>query len=114
GVVASETGYRRPYGTDAYGRYRPVSGYYSSSDIMFPVMARNERFPAKEVFVGVAHGQAHIAARKQSLRERMVLTAAAAGGPVTFLYDPALDDGGAFAPRAGAGPLRLAALAGRP
>jgi len=113
-VLSTETGYLRPYGTDPYGSYRPLSGYYSSSDIMFPVMARNERFPAKEVFVGVARGQAHIAARKQSLRERMVLTAAAAGGPVTFLYDPALDDGGAFAPRAGAGPLRLAALAGRP
>ena len=113
-VLSTETGYLRPYGTDPYGSYRPLSGYYSDSDIIFPVMARNDSFPAKEVFVGVAHGQAHIAARKQLLRERMVLTADAAGEPVTFLYDPALDDGGAFAPRAGAGPLRLAALAGRP
>src|SRR5262249_47703190 len=55
-VLSTETGSLRPYGTDPYGSYRPLSGYCSDSDIIFPVMARNDSFPAKEVFVGVAHG----------------------------------------------------------
>ncbi len=113
-VLSTSTGYLRPYGTDPYGSYRPLSGYYSDGNIIFPVMRHSRRFPAKEVFIGVVHGRAHIAARKQSLRDRGVLTAGAAGEPVMFLYDPALDDGRAFLPRTADGLLRLAPLTGRP
>ena len=77
-------------------------------------MRHSGRLPAKEVVIGATHGQARIAARKQSLRDRGVLAGGAAGEPVIFLYDPALVGGRAFLPRTGAGPLRLAALAGRP
>jgi hypothetical protein len=113
-VLSTETGYLRPYGTDPYGSYRPLSGYYSDGNIIFPVMRHSPRFAAKEVFIAVTRQQAHIAARKQFLRDRGVLTADAAREPVTFLYDPALDDGSAFLPRTGGGRLRLAAVAGRP
>jgi len=114
-VLSTATGYLRPYGTDPYGSYRPLSGYYSDSDINFPVMNHGDSFPPKEPFIAVTHRRAHIAARKQFLRDRGVLTADAAGESVTFLYDPALDDGSAFLPRStGASPLRLAPVAGRP
>ncbi len=113
-VLSTQTGYLRPYGTDPYGSYQPLSGYYSDGNIIFPVMRYNRRFPAKEVFIAVTQGKAHVAARKQSLRDRGVLTVGAAGGPVTFLYDPALDDGRAFLPRTAGGLLRLAPVPGRP
>jgi hypothetical protein len=113
-VLSTATGYLRPYGTDPYGNYTPLSGYYSDDTIFFPVMRHSRRFSAKEVFVAVTHGRAHIAARKQSLREHGALTASTAGNPVIFLYDPALDDGSAFLPPAFGGLLRLAPLAGRP
>jgi uncharacterized protein DUF3179 len=113
-VLSTDTGYLRPYGTDPYGSYQPLSGYYSDRNIIFPVMRYSRRFPFKEVFIAVTHGQADIAARKQSLRDRGVLTAGAAEEPVTFLYDPALDDGRAFLPRTGRGLLRLAPVASRP
>ena len=83
-------------------------------NIIFPAIRYSRRFPAKEVLIAVSHGQAHLATRKQSLRERGVLTANAAGERVTFLYDPALDDGGAFLPRTADGLLRLAPVPGRP
>ena len=113
-VLSTDTGYPRPYGTDPYGSYTPLSGYYSDENIIFPVMRYSRRFPPKDVFVAVAHRQAHIAARKQVLRDRGVLTGRAAGEPVTFLYNPALDDASAFLPRTGTGLLRLAPMAGRP
>jgi len=113
-VLSAQTGYLRPYGTDPYGSYQPLGGYYSDGNIIFPVMRYSPRFPAKEVFIAVTHGQAHIAARKQSLRERGVLTSRATGEPVTFLYDPALDDASAFLPRTSGGLLHLAAVAGWP
>lgn len=113
-VLSTATGYLRPYGTDPYGSYRPLSGYYSDGNIIFPMMSHNSRFPAKEVFIAVTYRQTHIAARKQHLRDRGVLTAGAAGEPVMFLYDPALDDGHAFLARAGGRLVRLAPVAGRP
>jgi len=113
-MLATQTGYLRPYGTDPYGSYRPLSGYYADGNIIFPVMRYSRRFPAKEVFIAVTHRQAHIAARKQTLRDRGVLTTNVAGDPVIFLYDPALDDGGAFLPRTADGLLRLAPVPGRP
>jgi hypothetical protein len=113
-VLSTQTGYLRPYGTDPYGSYTPLSGYYSDGNIIFPVMRYSRRFPAKEAFIAVTHRQAHIAARKQALRERGVLTIGVAGGSVIFLYDPALDDGNAFVPHASGGLMRLARLAGRP
>jgi hypothetical protein len=113
-VLSTATGYLRPYGTDPYGSYQPVSGYYSDTNIIFPVMRYSPRFPAKEVFIAVTSVQAHIAVRLQSLRDRGVLTSGAAGEPITFLYDPVLDDGKAFLPRIAGGLLYLAPVAGRP
>jgi hypothetical protein len=77
-------------------------------------MRHSGRLPAKEVVIGATHGQARIAARKQSLRDRGVLAGGAAGEPVIFLYDPALDGGRAFLPRTGGRLLRLAPVAARP
>ena len=113
-VLSADTGYVRPYGTDPYGSYAPISGYYSDPSIFFPLMRRSGRFPPKEVFIAVTHWGAHAAVRKQSLRERGVLMVRAAGKPVIFLYDPALDDGSAFLAQTSSGQLRLAPVAGRP
>jgi hypothetical protein len=34
-VLSTATGYLRRYGTDPYGSYRPLGGYYSDGDIIF-------------------------------------------------------------------------------
>ncbi|MBW3578568.1 MAG: DUF3179 domain-containing protein [Actinobacteria bacterium] len=96
-VLSTETGYLRDYGSDPYGSYNPLGGYYEAeSRRLFPVMHEDERFPAKEVFFGAKVGDGRLAVRKSLVRDRRVVAASAPDGPVIFLYDPALDTGRAF------------------
>ncbi|MDP9021862.1 MAG: DUF3179 domain-containing protein [Actinomycetota bacterium] len=96
-VLSTETGYLRDYGSDPYGSYNPLGGYYEpDSRRLFPVMYEDERFPAKEVFFGAKVGDGRLAVRKSLVRDRRVVAASCPGGPVVFLYDPALDTGRAF------------------
>lgn len=105
-VLTTETGYVRSYGSDPYGTYNPLGGYYQpESRAIFPVMWSDDRFPAKEVFVAVKQGGSRLAVRKSTLRERQVVSAAMGEEPVVALYDPALDQGRAFL--AGSGGRRL-------
>lgn len=46
-VLSRETGFRRSYGVD------PYSGYYTSSDILFPVENRDDRLPPKAITYGL-------------------------------------------------------------
>ena len=46
-VLSTDTGFNRDYSRD------PYSGYESSAHILFPTVAKSERFPAKELVLGV-------------------------------------------------------------
>lgn len=110
-VLSTDTGYARAYGQDPYGSYTPPSGYYVSGYPFFPVIREDDRFPAKEVFVGVKLGprlgDPRLAVRKSLLRERGAVAARMGDEPVVLLHDPALDEGRAYLARADARELRL-------
>jgi hypothetical protein len=108
-VLSTETGSVRDYGTDPYGSYTPLSGYYApGSSRQFPVTDEDPRFDDKEVVIGVKHGADRLAVRKSTLRRRQVVQARLQGEPVSVLYDPALDEGRAYRPVTGGLRLRLA------
>lgn len=107
-VLTTETGHLRDYGSDPYGNYDPnATGYYSGSDLLFPVMRRSRRFGPKEVFIGAKHREDRVAVRKRLLRERKVVTTRLASEPVVFLYDPDLREGRAFLASTSSGELQL-------
>ncbi|MGH2695670.1 MAG: DUF3179 domain-containing protein [Actinomycetota bacterium] len=107
-VLSTETGAVRDYGTDPYGSYTPLSGYYApGTGRGFPVTEEDPRFDDKEVVIGVKHGTGRLAVRKSTLRRRHVAHAGLEGDPVSVLYDPALDEGRAYRPVTGALRLRL-------
>lgn len=107
-VLTTETGHVRSYGSDPYGSYNPLGGYYQpESGPIFPTMWTDPRFPAKEVFIGVKHGPARLAVRKETVRERSVVATSLGGDPVVVLHDPALDEGRAFFGRSGGRRLQL-------
>jgi hypothetical protein len=109
-VLSTDTGYVRDYGSDPYGSYTPLTGYYKrDSALLFPVMHEDDRRPDKEVVIGVKNGGRHLAVRKQLVREEGVVTTALGGDPVAVLYDPALDEGRAFLAELDGRKLRLEA-----
>lgn len=107
-VLTTDTGYVRSYGSDPYGTYNPLSGYYQpDSRALFPTMWTDARFPPKEVFIGAKRGDARLAVRKSTLRERQTILATMDDQPVAILYDPALDEGRAFLASSGGRQLNL-------
>jgi len=110
-VLSTDTGYARAYGQDPYGSYTPPSGYYVSDHPFFPVIREDDRFPAKEVFVGVKLesrlGDPRLAVRKSLLRERRAIASRMGDEPVVLLHDPALDVGRAYLARADDRELRF-------
>jgi hypothetical protein len=96
-VLSTETGYLRDYGSDPYGSYTPLDGYYApASRRLFPVLREDERFDPKEVVIGAKHGGAQLAVPKSLLRERGVAHASLEGERVVALYDHDVDDGRVF------------------
>jgi hypothetical protein len=49
-ILSRDTGYSRAYGSNPYG------GYYTDSQILFPLSHRDERLPLKEVVLGLSLG----------------------------------------------------------
>lgn len=106
-VLTTDTGHVRSYGSDPYGNYNPLGGYYQpDSQALFPTMWTNDRFPPKEVFIGAKQGDSRLAVRKSTLRERQVISATM-DEPVAVLYDPTLDEGRAFLAGIGGRQLNL-------
>jgi len=109
-VLTTDTGHVRSYGSDPYGTYNPLGGYYQpDSRAIFPTMWDDDRFPAKEVFIGVKRGDSRLAVRKSTLRESQVISAVMEDDPVVVLFDPTLDEGRAYLARGGDRPLQLEA-----
>lgn len=92
-VLSTETGHLRRYGDDPYGSYTPLAGYYEKgSRLFFPVMHEDHRFDRKEVVIGSKLGKARAAVRKDVLQDKKVAATELEGRPLTFLYDPRLDE----------------------
>ncbi|MFQ5521829.1 MAG: DUF3179 domain-containing (seleno)protein, partial [Candidatus Methylomirabilia bacterium] len=87
----TDTGYFRAYGTDPYGSYEYSGTYYDSGGLFFPVMARDRRFPPKEVVVGVKANGAQLAIPKGELHAKAVANMQLRGLPLAAFYDPGLD-----------------------
>ncbi|MFQ5899217.1 MAG: DUF3179 domain-containing protein [Candidatus Methylomirabilia bacterium] len=112
-VLSTDTGYFRPYGTDPYGSYEHSGTYYDSGGLFFPVMARDDRFPSKEVVVGVKANGAQLAILKRELRAETVASMDLGGLPLAAFYDPGLDMVRMYVRRAAATVLSFRSDGGR-
>ncbi len=75
-VLTEDTGFARRYGSDPYGQYNPVHGYYARESTLFPPLSSDGRRHPKDVVLGVRTASGGPAAfAKEALRERSVLTA---------------------------------------
>lgn len=90
-VLSTDTGALRQYGSDPYGSYPRDRGYYASGDPIFPVQARDDRYPAKDVVVGVRAGDGRLAIHKGHLRRARTIETHSGGIPVRAHWDTQLD-----------------------
>lgn len=72
-VLTRETGALRNYNRDPYGSYLPLGGYYAEPSLMFPLMHRDSRLPAKQMILGFRTERVAIAVDKAHLRRQGVL-----------------------------------------
>jgi hypothetical protein len=72
-VLSLKTGYIRNYRKDPYGDYFDPKGYYKKGGSLFPLMAIDERYGAKELVVGIKAGDARLAVLKSMLMKEKVL-----------------------------------------
>jgi hypothetical protein len=81
----------RNYNRDPYGQYNPARGYYDNTRTLFSPLSRDDRFEAKTVFIGARPQEGAIAFRKQTLRDKGILTGEVGGETFHAVYDPVLD-----------------------
>lgn len=86
-VLSPDTGFGRAYGSDPYGSYVPLDGYYERGGPFFPVMAESDRFDPKEVVIGVKAGEERLAIRKSGIELERVLPLELAGTPLLAVWD---------------------------
>lgn len=106
-VLTTDTGFLRSYGSDPYGSYTPLSGYYESDRLLFDVENDDDRLPRKNVVIGVKHDDDRLAVPKSLVRDRAAVRADVGGEPVVVLHDPELDEGRAFLERLPSGETAL-------
>lgn len=92
-VLNEDTGHARDYGRDPYGSYNPLGGYYEDDRILFPPLAEDDRFHAKEVVLGMRNADGALCIRKAALREQEVLEGTLNGTPYVGVYHSDLDTG---------------------
>ncbi|WP_171110295.1 MULTISPECIES: DUF3179 domain-containing protein [Streptomyces] len=90
-VLSTDTGALRSYGSDPYGSYPDRSGYYAEGGPFFPVLATSDRFPDKDVVIGVRVGQERLAIHKDVVRTAKSVHAEVAGTQVVARWDDRLD-----------------------
>lgn len=95
-VLSTDTGFERDYGSDPYGSYTPLGGYYATGGPLFPVMAKSPRLAAKEVVVGVRAGEARLAVRKRLIEQARTLPLTAGTTPLVAVWDDELATGRVF------------------
>lgn len=90
-VLSTETGALRSYGSDPYGSYPDRSGYYTKGGPFFPVLANSDRFPDKDVVIGVRVGDKRLAIHKDLVRKAKTVHATVAGTRIEARWDDKLD-----------------------
>lgn len=103
-VLTRETGALRNYNRDPYGSYLPLQGYYAEPKVMFPLMQRDTRLPAKRMILGFRSERVAIAVDKDHLRQRGVLHVRQGDEHFLIIQDAQLDTGWVY--RSGA-PIEL-------
>ena len=66
-VLSTDTGFSRPYGAD------PYDGYYTNSEVLFPVSNKDNRLGLKEVVIGLENQGEHKAYKLQEIENRKVI-----------------------------------------
>lgn len=89
-VLSTETGHLRPYGTDPYGSYAPLGGYYASGGPIFPVLAESDELDPKEVVVGIKAEQGYLAVRKSRIQRLGTMSLSVGRTPVIAVWDEEL------------------------
>jgi hypothetical protein len=91
-VLSDNTGYIRNYRRDPYGSYTPLSGYYVPDSFpIFPVMHRDERYPAKQELFGFRTADGAVAVELAHLRENRVLVHKGDRERFLLIHDPGLE-----------------------
>lgn len=103
-VMTRATGVLRNYSRDPYGSYRPLQGYYANPRIIFPVMHRDTRLPAKQMVLGFRTERVAIAVTKDHLIQQGVLHFQQGDEHFLILHDAQLDTGWVY--RSGS-PIKL-------
>jgi hypothetical protein len=84
-VLSKETGHARAYGTWPYGDYD------TSSTVMFPVRATDDRFHRKKIVVGIRVNGAALAIPKDEFAQRREASIDVGGRALVARYDVELD-----------------------
>jgi hypothetical protein len=95
-VLSRDTGSNRPYGADPYG------DYYTNSDLLFPVLNRDDRLGLKEIVVGLENKEQHKAYKLQEIENKKVINDQVNSKPIALFslypfmvraYDRIVEDG---------------------
>ncbi|MWV64354.1 DUF3179 domain-containing protein [Halorubrum sp. JWXQ-INN 858] len=73
-VLTDDTGFARRYGSDPYGAYDPLQGYYAGDSTMFSPLSRPDDGHAKSVVIGARTATGAIAFDKETLLENRTLS----------------------------------------
>jgi hypothetical protein len=90
-VLTEDTGEAFSYSNDPYGTYNQAGGYYTDSQVRFPVMNDDDRLHPKSVVIGARSADGAVAFRKQRLREDRLVETTVGGVSYLAAYHPALD-----------------------
>lgn len=77
-VLSKDTGFSRPYGADPYG------GYYTNSEVLFPVSHKDDRLGLKEVVVGLENQGEYKAYKVQEIENRKIINDEINNKSITF------------------------------
>jgi hypothetical protein len=66
-VLSRDTGSSRPYGADPYG------GYYTNSEVLFPVSNRDDRLGLKEIIIGLENDGQYKAYKLQDIEDKRII-----------------------------------------
>lgn len=93
-ILAEVADSLRPYGSDPYGEYNPVGGYYSDDGLLFSPLEQDDDIEhPKTVVIGARTSDAAIAFRKELLLNRRVLQGPLGNNHAVAVADDTLSTG---------------------
>ncbi len=93
-VLSRDTGSSRPYGADPYG------GYYTNSEVLFPVSNKDDRLGLKEIIIGLESDGQYKAYKLQDIENMKIINDEVNNRPISLFspflfmvraFDPAVD-----------------------